>query len=154
VDVVWAFARAEARRARLRKPSLANQALPPVLHAQGGVEVLNAFYAGAREPFGNTARRPGNRVLCSGTRGLQVDGRTRAFFIASLAVLGLDGAYQLIDRFLFAAGNEHWSVDLSDLWLPRNADVSRGSALRRTGRTVGVGRVLARARHDARHRHQ
>jgi tetratricopeptide (TPR) repeat protein len=119
-DVVWAFARADARRgAFAQAEAWANQALPPVLHAQGGAEVLNAFYAALAKPSETARACRAIESFAPALEGLQVDGRTRAFFIASLAALGsLEGAYQLIDRFLFAAGNEHWSVDLSDLWLP------------------------------------
>ena len=81
--------------------------------------MLNAFYAALAKPSEVTRGCRAIESFAPALEGLQVDGRTRAFFIASLAMLGsLDGAYDLIDRFLFAAGNEHWSVDSSDLWLP------------------------------------
>ncbi len=119
-DVSWAFARAETRRGAFAQAhTWAHQALPPVLHAQGGIEVLNALYAAIAQHSEVPRACRSIESFAPALEGVQVDGRTRAFFIASLAALGsLDGAYRLIERYLFAAGTEHWSVDLSDLWLP------------------------------------
>jgi len=119
-DVVWAFARAEARRGAFAQAELwANEALPPVLRAQGGVEVLNSLYSALAKPSEAPRACRAIESFVPALEGLQVDGRTRAFFIASLAALGsLNGAYDVIEGFLFAPTDAHWSVDLSDLWLP------------------------------------
>jgi DNA-binding winged helix-turn-helix (wHTH) protein len=119
-DVVWAFARAEARRKAFAQAEFwANEALPPVLRAQGGVEVLHSLYSALATPSEAPRACRAIESFVPALEGLQVDGRTRAFFIASLAALGsLDGAYDVIERFLFAPEDAARSVDLSDLWLP------------------------------------
>jgi hypothetical protein len=48
-----------------------------------------------------------------------IDGRTRMFFVAALAMIGdLDGAYDLMNRFLREPAGAPLSVELGDLWLP------------------------------------
>lgn len=118
-DVVLAFARAEARRGAFGEAtSQAINALPPVLRAHGGADVVGTFYGalGSRSQIPRACQML--ESFAPRLEAVEVDGRTRAFFITAFAMLGaLDAAYGLLDRFLFSSA-EPWSVDLSDLWSP------------------------------------
>lgn len=138
-DVEWAFARAEARRGAFgQAEAWARQALPPVLHGLGGNEVLATLYAALAEPSQAPQASRALEAFAPALAMPQVDARTRAFFVVALATLGsLDGAYGLIERFLFAAATEQHSVDLSELWLPEmqafRADPRFADLVDRTG---------------------
>jgi hypothetical protein len=118
-DVVLAFARADARRGALAEAAAqAVKALPPTLHRQGGVDAINAFYEALATPAQIPRACQTLESFAPCLEAVEIDGRTRAFFITAFAMLGaLETAYALVDRFLFSAA-EPWSVDLSDLWLP------------------------------------
>ena len=118
-DVVLALARADARRGALAEAAAqAVNALPATLHGQGGVDAINAFYEALATPSQIPRACQTLESFSPRLEAVEVDGRTRAFFITAFAMLGaLEAAYGLLDRFLFSS-DEPWSVDLSDLWLP------------------------------------
>ncbi|MEJ1964611.1 MAG: winged helix-turn-helix domain-containing protein [Gammaproteobacteria bacterium] len=119
-DVVLALARADARHGRFSEAAAhAAQALPSILRANGGAGVVESFYSALAIPSQAARACEALESFVPRLAGVGVDCRTRAFFVSAFAMLGeLGAAYDLIDRFLFTRSDAHFSVDLSDLWLP------------------------------------
>lgn len=118
-DVRLALSRSAARRgAHDEAARFAAGALPQLLQQQGSAQVIALCHAAlAGEVDTRLAlQRLEAFVPCLAADG--VDRRTRAYFVTLLTSLGgLDAAFALLDRLLFAPVHP-CSVELGDLWQP------------------------------------
>jgi DNA-binding winged helix-turn-helix (wHTH) protein len=114
-DLMFVNARIAARLGKFAEAAeCAKKALPPILQRAGAAPVIDAFYT---EPKTLALEK-----LLAFTPALEragVDGRSRAFFLSAIAILGApDAAFDLAFRWAQKSDGERVVTDWSDLWLP------------------------------------
>ena len=119
-DQLFAIARANERAGRDQDAArYAAQALPEPLKHAGGTAAVDSLYAALANPARRPAALEELEHLVPMLKSPGIDGRTRAFFLSAMVLIGgTDAAYGFVNDLLSSSPGSYLVADWSYLWQP------------------------------------